>query len=292
MIPNLFVFSSVSAIASANGEVISFTWLLRKEFQTESSTLNFYVEAARAGGDFIRLNAGSPVVNANTYTFTNTNDFPAVIHRDGLFDEVYFRVALEVDGQVYYSIPVKPGYPMEPRDLAVIKEIVRRKYVQMSRARSGIPGYLLRRRRFGTQCNRCFNEELKATTDSNCPVCYGTGFEGGFDVIAPFYVEPAYVKRGQHETGEAGVERQQLIGFRCVLWPEITESDIWVPYGKQERYKIGNQLEFEVRVRDVGVIAVTQMDLIAQPNGAYLKQVDETQIQNGTVNWTAGISLV
>ncbi len=42
------------------------------------------------------------------------------------------------------------------------------------------PGYLLKRRWIGTRCTKCDNGLIHNAEQEQCPVCYATGFIGGY----------------------------------------------------------------------------------------------------------------
>lgn len=63
----------------------------------------------------------------------------------------------------------------------VFREIVRRKNINLQNPRfSGRDFQVIKRRTWGTHCNACWDESLQRSTDSNCLVCYGTGWINGY----------------------------------------------------------------------------------------------------------------
>lgn len=44
----------------------------------------------------------------------------------------------------------------------------------------GTPGMIFKKKSEGTRCNNCWDKVIKRVTKSNCTVCYGTGFIGGY----------------------------------------------------------------------------------------------------------------
>lgn len=44
----------------------------------------------------------------------------------------------------------------------------------------GTPAMIFKKKTEGTRCNNCWDNVIKRVTKSNCSVCYGTGFIGGY----------------------------------------------------------------------------------------------------------------
>lgn len=56
---------------------------------------------------------------------------------------------------------------------------------------------LLIKKRFGQRCSNCWDDDLKSVTRSNCPVCYSTGFTGGYSTKDLYisFTEPGFTNR-------------------------------------------------------------------------------------------------
>ena len=60
-------------------------------------------------------------------------------------------------------------------------EIIRRKNIILTNPRyNARTFYLLKIRTWGNFCSRCIDSITQKPQDDHCPVCYGTGIEGGY----------------------------------------------------------------------------------------------------------------
>lgn len=100
----------------------------------------------------------------------------------------------------------------------------------------GEPCYLLVRRRFGERCPKCFDQWGASSTSESCDVCYGTGFEGGYDVFeGRFHVADGSERLAETEAG-------WNVTYNPRVWitdyPVVKEGDILVRKGDFQRYWI------------------------------------------------------
>jgi len=147
-------------------------------------------------------------------------------------------------------------------------------------------------------CSRCNDETTYQITDSHCPVCFGTGYTGGYDnpltgPDAP-YQKVYGVLQGNdiftdwQKTGPVSTEQEQLLYLRLLTQPAI--SDIVIDeFGA--RYRVGThianwnfygkQLGYVVTVfqqsRDNIIYSVPISN--ANPSGAALLAGQRTRIE-------------
>lgn len=130
-----------------------------------------------------------------------------------------------------------------------IKTIVTQKNLVMNKY-IGRDFILLRKRLWGQRCSRCWDTTLFRVSDSKCPICYGTGWTGG-------YFKPIPIK-GMLNPAPSYVQIQMFGEWKpsdtlltTLNFPLLTERDIiiddmgrrWLVYQKRTIEKLGYVLE-------------------------------------------------
>lgn len=279
-----YVFTYVKALVSPVDASTRIEWKLVQGFKPASSTLNFYVEVGRAGGEFTRLNEGAPVVN-NCYYIDN-NRYQLNIQND-----VVYRVILEDDGTLYTSIPSSVGGDLNRNEQRLVREICRRKYVQLVK-RTGVRGYLLRCRDWGTACPHNDPDSLTPYT-STCPVCYGAGFVDGYFPAVEYWLEPAEKAGMERKSdGLSGVEMIHISKWRCLNYPSVFANDLWVDGNTGDRYLITPEYIPEVYLRGYPIIGIIAMTKLPPTSALYAVPVSSDIVSTGTTGWTKDLSTV
>jgi hypothetical protein len=97
---------------------------------------------------------------------------------------------------------------------------------------------VLKRRRWGTRCPRCWREKARAVVNGSCEVCYGTGYQGG-------YHTPAYCHGVLRVDGPSQVQRSdagaaQPMGGRATLpsFPLVDCEDFVVELSRRRYFEV------------------------------------------------------
>lgn len=97
------------------------------------------------------------------------------------FFEWYYKITLS-DGTV---LTPTPAYvKSDPKDY-VIKQVISRKQLVLNKF-IGRPFKLLKRIKWGEHCPKCWDGTLFRGVLSDCPICHGTGWVGGYYKPIPF----------------------------------------------------------------------------------------------------------
>ena len=232
----IFAFERVLVTAAPAG-FTTIQWYLNKCFPIPVGTPEFYVEYANdSGGEWERLNPDMPEVNTCVYIDTEKG-------RCG-YDSGYYRVVMSVGGEEFNSKP-EPVYGLWNRyDWRIAREVVRKEYLRLKKY-VGSFGYLLPRREHGPKCTECIDFDTGESVSSNCSICYGTGFIGGYYDGIPYYVDlsgTASAKDVQIPFGSVD-NRKRVV--RSVAYPMISTYDMWVDADSNTRY-IVRQIEHAV----------------------------------------------
>ena len=109
-------------------------------------------------------------------------------------------------------------------------EIVRRNNLVLKNF-VGVPSYVFIRRTWGQRCSNCWDPIKQRKTQSNCSICYNTGFVGGFfdpvSVNINYNPSPEMVRHANFE--------QQIDNTTAWMsnYPPISPKDIIVENGRK-----------------------------------------------------------
>lgn len=226
------VFKKININISPTSKEKSIEWELDNRFTPTSGQYTFYVDYARSGGDWIRLNSTSPVINQNFYTDTTE-------YKYGTVNDLYYRVEMVDGSSSYYSSPASATGELSSRDFNILRELLRQEYIRLSKS-AGIDGYILRKRHWGLACTQCTDYDLSnESTNPDCSYCYGTGVLYGYYSSIPMYMDLAAQFKSQLESKiPTGVEDNIIKQGRCVAYPQIYSGDIWIASKTDTRYVI------------------------------------------------------
>ena len=129
------------------------------------------------------------------------------------------------------------------RDLGVILERL-----------NGVRVIILKKKRFGPRCSKCFNPVTKDTIYSSCNTCYATSYEGGYhDPVYTFgKLDPVPV---QPSLGASGTTEAAITGLTIADYPDVEYDDIVIESHTNRRFKVQRKVTTE------GSRAVAHQDL-------------------------------
>lgn len=100
----------------------------------------------------------------------------------------------------------------------------------------GTIAWLFPRRTFGQRCPQCWDSVLGKRIDDSCPVCFGTGFSGGYHYPIEFY--PQFDKAPRVDQVATHDHHQQtILGMRCQASPRLSPFDLLIDH-KNQRYRV------------------------------------------------------
>jgi hypothetical protein len=178
-----------------------------------------------------------------------------------------YRVKLVVDTNMYYSSYVEGTGSLNRHDYLLAKEIVRREFMLLNRY-VGSQGKLLIRKTWGTECTNCIDFGTGEPTNSNCTVCYGTGFVGGYYPAMPLLLELAPREHKETVVEPRGTIADRSIYAKGVACPYLTSRDVWVAPETGERWFIQGKKEM-ASVRGKPLVWMVELKLIEPDNSVY-----------------------
>jgi len=121
------------------------------------------------------------------------------------------------------------------RRLQLIQRSIQRKAIIAIQFFSGVTVAILKRKHFGTRCTQCFDQAVKMVTLSNCKICYGTGWEGGyFEPILSY----ARIKESQPDIQSESSSKTIIVQSQVELldFPRLEKEDIIVEVDNNKRW--------------------------------------------------------
>jgi hypothetical protein len=207
-------------------------WRLVNNFTPETTLLQFDVYWAELrDGTWTKLTS-EPVMNDTLWQDT-------VCRKHGQYSTGYYRVEMTDGLTVYSSDPVTPQGSLTFQEYLIAREILRKEVLRFRKSAGSSQGYLLKRRYWGTICTDCTDPDTHLSVNSQCPLCYGTSFVGGYFPAFQYYMEFKGTAPQELKTDKAvGPDDQFMRQGRCLAYPVLQTDDIFVSGKSNERYFI------------------------------------------------------
>ena len=222
------VFNSVTcSVRYDNARVISWNLIPNYAYPAD---IEYTVERSRAGGQWIPIASGLQDVCA--YIDTEKRNFNKYLND-------FYRVVLTSPstGETYVSDSCAAGiteaYPFSSEAANAISQI--EKEIELT----GRHGVLLKKKEWGKPCPKCTDFNGQSTVNEHCPVCLGTGIDGGYYDGIPLNVT-SEVPEVLQQMSQLGVVQSSKMTVRCIAYPWITRGDVWCDTTSNERFYIAN----------------------------------------------------
>ena len=233
------VFTRIeTAIRTHGGTIIS--WELDRRFRANSPFI-FTVKASKSGvGDWETV----------AQVEDNCLAVDPVRHLYAVAPLLFYQVVLtDADGNDYESAVHQMVADFNPHDTAIIRDMIRKENLRNMKY-AGQHGYLLKRRRWGEPCTVCTDWDTEEIKNAKCPVCYGTGFVGGYFEPVHYWVSPSEPGKQRRtttqDTGQGIIEDRTRLG-RGVNCPWLDTEDLWIESNSDRRYFVQTVREVTYR---------------------------------------------
>lgn len=219
-------------------DYLKITWEVK---QTSEDLLSYYFEILRSEATHGPFDLISP-------PFTDRYEFRDYIaprkHEWRLF-HYKIRVTNKQNQESVEYGPVSAQYrpPLDALEILRLETLLFREYI-------GRPCILLPVRSFGQVCGQCYDIVTHRTIASNCPVCYSTGYTGGF--LNPVIVYPQIDPHPKMQQNAPPITQQQAMSTgRLPADIYIKPKDILIEQDNK-RWRVGSvttteRLRFPVR---------------------------------------------
>lgn len=221
-------------------------------------------------------NVGAPVTDLVYATDTEKRDA-------GVLLVTHYRVTLTTSDGTYVSAPASCWGELGEKDWVTAREIIRKELLRHGQVSTG--GYLLKIMRYGSPCPRCRELLTQETADSDCPVCYGTNYSGGYHpplALQCWDLTPQIIKEDSDDQLRGSTREQAFATARVIGFPGINYRDIWVNDKSDERWRV-DDVEIIAAIRGVPLVYKVSLGLIPFANIAYNIPLDHTAPQYPTL---------
>ena len=183
---------------------------------------------------------------------------------------IFYRIKL-VDGKgvIYYSQAQEIKAYWSRYDWTLAKEIIRKESFLMQR-KTGVKGYLLKRKYFGPPCP-CTDPVTGQVIDPTCTLCFGTGILGGYYPPYAMWLTMNATQRLRQVTAEQGSIAATIESVRALAYPTVEPDDVWVHGYTNTRYFIMPDIKALARHR--GIELVMEYTLNEVPTNHIVYQV-------------------
>lgn len=249
------VFDRIQIVTQPTGGTV-IAWGLRPGFKA-TGPFHFYVDFGRSGthDEWEALNQ-TPLVDQCVFVDAQQH------YWDHLVD-YYYRIRLVLpNGDVHVSMPQQANGLWCKRDWLIARDIIRKEYL-LQRKRTNITavGFILKRRRWGQVCERCKEFDTGEVVNSNCTLCYGTGFVGGYFKAVDFRITTdAPWAREFKRDPTVGNRNDVAQRGRAVSFPYLDTNDIYVRRDSGQRFYV-NQLNNIAELGGIPLVVSVELRL-------------------------------
>lgn len=165
------------------------------------------------------------------------------------FQRIYYRVVCRLPSNktVETREEVRPQTPDRRMGQRLRKA---QRHFRLTLKYNGTRVVLLKKRRWGPRCSKCFDKRTKEVIRPNCRDCWGTGFIGGYwNPIATF------ARSGVSTSASAIGPTQKSDGNDCMFWlpdyPGLERDDVLVRLADNRRFRLDVQFETQIQLNAV-----------------------------------------
>jgi hypothetical protein len=181
----------------------------------------------------------------------------------------HYRVTLSTPAGKYVSAPASCWGELDEKDWITAREIIRKELLRHKKVSIG--GNLLKIMRYGPPCPRCRELLTQETSDADCPICYGTNYEGGYHPPSPLQcwdLSAQILKEDSDDKLRGSNRENPYVTARVIGYPGLNYRDIWVNDKTDERWRI-DDVKITAAIRGVPLVYEVNMGLLPFANVAY-----------------------
>lgn len=157
---------------------------------------------------------------------------------------IYYRITATASTGVIASVVSGLKTALPPRQERLQRKMQRDLSIGLKF--NGTSTYILKRKHWGVRCLKCFDILTKKVTNSKCPVCFGTGFEDGYET--PVLITGRFTAPNSNtDMTPQGLSDTTKLRFICSDYPNIDPLDILVDKYRNQRFIVQQQAETELR---------------------------------------------
>jgi hypothetical protein len=160
----------------------------------------------------------------------------------------------------------------------------------MLRRFTGVNGFLLKAKRYGTRCS-CVDPDSNEVGNSAHLACYGTGYVGGYHPPVPSFfanTDPTTTKEQVAYNQERGTIKPTVTWGRVTGTLPIVHRDAFVATGSDDRYYVHTVKEAATRA---GVPIVYTVELRLAPRSDILYAFEVTRPDDPAPDWKTPVTI-
>lgn len=195
----------------------------------------------------------------------------------------HYRVTLSTPTGKYISAPASCFGELDESDWLRAREIIRKEMLRHQKVSVG--GYLIKVFRYGKPCGRCRDQLTQEPSDSYCPVCFGTNYEGGYHpalALQCWDLSPQVIQENSDDQLKGSTRENPYITARVIGFPGINYKDVWVNGSTDERWRI-DQIQVAAAIRGVPLIYEARMGLLPFTHVAYKLPLTDEPLEAPTL---------
>lgn len=241
------------------------TWEMRETLK-DPLPWDFQLQVSKDGGGDTWTDVGLSV--RNTYYAADDTQ-----RQYGKGIRVGYRVQLTTPWDTYTSEIAQVLGKLSKRQWLHARAIRRRATLE-ARGLASYPGYLMKRKLYGTACTNCRDAITGGIINSDCDTCNGTGIVTGYWRAASntmFDISPEGDKTARTEKGTSN---QIVLLGRFVTPPMLHRNDIWIDANSDRRYVVA-AVDSKAEINRVPIIVHAELRLIEFGDVVY--SIDPTE---------------
>ncbi len=246
---------------------------------------DFYITVDRSGGPEGPWETIA-VSLKNTYHFLDdkfnlppkakTTDVKEGVNLFSLSRTLYYRVSAtdnnDSPSATSDATPVEPG--LDTRTRLLKRKILHDEAIGFRRL-NGIQLYVMKRRRWGTRCQDCFDPATKESVLEHCKTCFGTTYQYGY--WAPVLI------RGRRDTAPVqtqmtahGPSDRAATTFIVLDYPHLERGDVIVDLRRNDRWLV--EIVAPTELKSVTVHQELTCSLLGRNSVEYSFPVDRLSV--------------
>ena len=237
------------------------SWILDSRFD-DPFPHNFELQLARSATGF--TNNEYVVLDSQAgVTFLKDKVF-----RDaGISSTSFYRVKLTTPAGTYLSSAKGLTGNVKPRNVGILRELLRKEHLVLSPDRGAIVGRLFKRRYYGPTCS-CVDKNSGTSVAAICPNCFGVGYLNGYFPGVYFPVLIMGPEEVAAQISPVGIADVRSITARCLAFPPVDSKDIWMEEDTSlvyeiAKYSIVSRYSFEPVATTLEMRALPMADTVA-----------------------------
>ena len=175
--------------------------------------------------------------------------------------ELVYRVQLQTASGTYISPNAQVYGNLSERQWNLARAIIRR--LNLSVSRTSLPtfqGWLFKQKLWGAPCT-CIDPFTGDCTDSQHPLCYGTGVLGGYwDAVPHTMYQFKSGKRDPHIDGEFATVDEQTTSGLFIGLPTMGHHDVFITQNGDARYVV-HAITPEAEMNQVPIVVSAELKL-------------------------------